>query len=670
MYRGLRTALKAIALGLVVVVLSAFVATTVGEMDLSSPSDPDTPAKDSFMVGQQLVAMKDIRAVSVRDSKKASAVSLPKLSSMTELLGIFDKMGLIYSAQPGAAVDMAEAEKFLDAPQATAAGAERSPSEDSAAHSETNSQVSGVEEGDIVKTDGRYVYAAGFESLRIIEVNGADMRLVGEISQPNKQNAYEYLTEMYLAGDYLVTASIRSEELDGDVFYPDAGGRVVGCMWYPQRQMTVFTVYDITDRANPRQARRFEVEGHAVATRMIGNTFYFVSNKYVYNIPADDMGEADVLPVYRDTCVSDALSVVPVDEISYIPGSLESTYMMVGAFDVTTLEEAFMETILGAGNTIYMNESSLYITKQTFHTDTVAENGDVVSIGSGVVSTEIHRFAIDGASLSYTGMGTAEGYPLSQYSMDEYNGYFRIATSDWDSGNRMTVFDADMNAVGMTEDLAKGEQIYSVRFMGDIGYMVTYRTVDPLFAVDLSDPANPTVLGELKIPGFSQYLHPVGDGLLVGFGRHTTETYIKNDDGTETVTGTQDMGLKISLFDVSDPRDPREVDTLLLGRSSWTSAFDNPRSLMVDRARSLFGFAMEKSEEISAHGWRHSGGYMLVSVEQGRLVTRAYLESADEQYSAYDARLCYVGDTLYTVTRTGLEAYDYNTFQMLGTLVF
>ncbi len=680
-----RSALISLSIVLVVGILSSFAFRSISDLSPLTPGyrAPSVITRESFKVGNQVISVRQIQNAPLPSPKPAPA-ELPKLASMTELLGIFSKMGIIY--QPldesangwekqlyGATRDYAVTDTIFNAaatgaaPMASAAPETGFASSD-AGYSQTNTQVSGVDEGDIIKTDGKYIYSAGGQSVRIIEANGADMRVVSEIKLPQSDKAYEYLSEMYIVGDRLVTVSTRSEAIE-NVAYPDAAG-FASCIWYPQRQFTAYTVYDISDRAAPVESRKLEVEGNALATRMIGDNLYFVTSKYIYSVPADDMGEGDVLPMYRDSVASKEICAVPVKDIYYIPGSLDSSYMMAGAFDITGLDEASMETVLGAGTTVYMSQDALYVARQVYN---VLDSNAVNSTESKMASpehptTEIHRFTVDGTRLYYSGMGKVEGYPLNQYSMDEYKGYFRIATSDWNGGNRMTILDSDLKVSGQTEDLAQGEQIYSVRFMGDIGYMVTYRQVDPLFAIDLSNPENPTVLGELKIPGFSQYLHPVGNGLMVGFGRHTTEMYVKNSDGTETVVGTRDMGLKISLFDVSNPREPREIDVMLLGENIWTGAFDNPRAMMVDRSRELFGFALEGGKTLNNGSWVPEAGFRLVSVKDGKLVDEAHLASSGE-YSSYNSRLCYIGDTLYGVSEKEIIAYNYSNFEKLGSMI-
>ena len=197
----------------------------------------------------------------------------------------------------------------------------------------------------------------------------------------------------------------------------------------------------------------------------------------------------------------------------------------------------------------------------------------------------MHTFDIsEVGSTEYVASGSVVGSLLSQYSLSEHNGHLRVATTDGAAWNRteesqsmVTVLEEqgdELVQVGFVDGLGKGEQIFAVRFMGDIGYVVTFRQIDPLYSVDLSDPTNPTVLGELKIPGFSTYLHPVGDGLLLGVGQDASE------EGFTT-------GAQASLFDVSDLTDPQRVDQADFGENSYSSVDWDPKSFLFWGERKL-----------------------------------------------------------------------------------
>lgn len=610
----------------------------------------------------------------VAQTPQAPGPELPRVGDMAKLLRLFNDMGVlvkreavqrgfdvaegfVYSAaddgMPGRAV--AEA-----APPAAAAdtggGAPLRAAYDGAAaaddgYSTTNSQVLGVEEGDIVKTDGRFLYVARGTQIYIVEADGGAMRSVSQI-RPEGAYAGASVREMYVVGDRLVLAADRWEpEAEEE---PEAGRLARGYFWRPGKSFTGHLVYDISDRARPKQVRVVEVEGYALATRLVGNLLYFAANKAVYPVAFEEATPETLLPAARDTAAAPDAKILPVDTLRYFPNAPEAGYLLLGAFDITKDVPCEVQSLLGAGQTFYMNQRSLYIVRPDW-----SEEGPPMS--------DIYRFSLEGTDIRYEGTGRAVGQPLNQYSMDEYDGHFRIATTAAGVGNYVTIFDGALRETGRTPALAADETIQSVRFMGSMGYMVTFRQMDPLFVIDLSDPAAPRVLGALKIPGFSEYLHPVGDGLMVGLGRHTREMFIRMEDGTEEIVGVQDAGLKLSLFDVSVPSDPRELDVLLLGSGSSEAEY-NPRALMADADRRQIGFPLQLWDETDG-GFE---GAVVVAVEAGRLSVRARLReerSDDRRYGYHGRRLCYIGGTLYMVgDGYQIRAYDYNTFAPKGEI--
>ncbi|MDR0671209.1 MAG: beta-propeller domain-containing protein [Oscillospiraceae bacterium] len=617
----------------------------------------------------------------VRAVQAASRPELPRVGDMVELLRLFNNMGVLMkqeTAQPSedglwkggvrfyAGIEAADTADMAASPAAgpmpsappvggdvlAKSAADEGTAGASAGYSTTNSQVQGVEEGDIVKTDGDFLYVARGTQIHIVRADGGAMR---HVSQIRPEGAYEgaYIREMYIAGDRLVLAADRWEpEVESEPASGGGGsrGRSAVDIWRPGKSFVGHLVYDISDRAHPRQVRVVEVEGSALATRLVGNLLYFAANKVIYPVMFEEATPEILLPSSRDTAVAPDVGVLPVDELRYFPDAPEASYLLLGAFDITKDIPCEVQSLLGAGQTFYMNQRSLYIVRPIW-----SEAGSV---------SDIYRFSLEGTDIRYEGTGRVEGQPLNQYSMDEYDGHFRIATTAVGSGNYITILDGALREVGRTPALAPDETIHSVRFMGSMGYVVTFRQMDPLFVVDLGDPAAPRVLGALKIPGFSEYLHPIGDGLMVGLGRHTRETFVRMDDGTEEVVGVQDAGVKLSLFDVSVPSDPRELDVLLLGSGSSEAEY-NPRALMADAARRQIGIPLQlwDNEE-------NFEGAVVVAVEDGRLDVRARLpeESSDNWYG-YGRRLCYIGGTLYLVGGGyRIQAYDYDTFVPKGQL--
>jgi len=535
-------------------------------------------------------------------------------------------------------------------------------------HSQTNEQVEGVSEGDIVKTDGRYIYAMSPHSsmIRIIRANGADLEVVSTIS-----NDEIWGNEFYLIGNDRL-AIIGSEYTPihpmptvDDTDEPSA--RIMpGYGWY-SNNFTSLVIYDISDRSAPVEARRISMEGWAVSTRVIGSIVYMVTNKYIYSIPFDQADSPHIMPYTRDTAAGETFEPIELDRIFYVPNTMDASYLMIGAIDVYSDGPFAPEAYLGAGSNFYMSQNAMYVTKDNWG-QAVSETGTDGSVSTWMVGshrTDIMRFAINGTNVYYAGMGTVDGYPINQYSMDEYRGYFRIASTDWAKGTFVTVLNAsNMQVVGRTEPLAPGEHMQSMRFMGNMGYVVTFLNVDPLFTIDLADPYNPKVLGELKIPGFSQYLHPLGGSMMMGIGRETQELYTRDSQGVETVVGFQDAGMKVSLFDVSNPFDPQEVDVLLLG-NGWGEVSHNPRALMCDSARGRYGFMIENWDDRG--NWLRSA--IILSV-YGDSVTLAATLDIEGYFGIYGSRLCFIGNTLYLVHEAGVDVYDYTTFSWLGNITF
>ena len=643
-----------VAAALVVTVMTAITGDTsaIGSAQPGSggtePFSQAGSAANSITSDGKVYSFKRIDAVPLE--KTLPKETLPAVGNRETLLKLLKERGAMYDGgalvkstrgfDNGLAFDAIDDGVPVPAPgEAPAADwqMENAESGGGGGHSETNEQTAGVSEGDIVKTDGRYLYALSGNTLRIIRADGADMDAVSKIEFGDIWGA-----EFYLVGDKIAVVGQRH------ISIALAKEKIAdGAYWYPGgRDCTVLLVYDVADRANPAEIRRVEMDGYSVATRVIGETVYLVTNKHVW-APYEQADSELIMPCFRDT----AEEFVPFDfdNMFYIPGAADSGYLLTGAVDLSRDEPFAPTAYLGAGSQLYMSRDAIYVTKWSWRDDKE--------------QTDILRFAIDGTEITYTGMGTVDGSPINQYSMDEYNGFFRIATTQWGVGTRVTVLDAGMNAAGRTEPLEPDERMQSMRFMGDMGYVVTFQNTDPLFTIDLSDPYNPKVLGELKIPGFSQYLHPVGGGLLMGIGRDTQEIYTKDKNGVETVVGFRDVGLKVSLFDVSDPYNPKETDVLPLGEG-WAEVSFNPRALMCDPSRGLYGFAVER--------WNHIGqqfSALVLRVEGGRLSVAADL-AGEDKFTAWNSRMCFIGDTLYLIHYDGVRAYDYYTFGVIGKIAW
>jgi uncharacterized secreted protein with C-terminal beta-propeller domain len=263
--------------------------------------------------------------------------------------------------------------------------------------------------------------------------------------------------------------------------------------------------------------------------------------------------------------------------------------------------------------------------------------------------------------------------------MDEHNGYFRIATTvdQWtqsnDSGSLLTwnnlyTLDSGMNIAGRLEHLAEGERIYSARFMGDRGYLVTFRQTDPLFVIDLSSPAQPKVLGELKIPGFSNYLHPYDENHILGFGLETEETS----------SGVFTKGMKLALFDVTDVANPTQMHSLTIGeQGSYSPLLYDHKALLFDKKRNLLGFPISVTEQKTGEEWPSEvfqGAHIYkISLTNGfqKQAAITHQENGEHyDWNHYIQRLLTIGNQLYTLSETRVQANDLAQFNLTNALDF
>lgn len=536
-----------------------------------------------------------------------------------------------------------------------------SPYDDSSAekdYSDTNNQVEGVQEADIIKTDGEYIYAAVDGDVYLLRENGGNPEILSKIEKKagteldekdGAHEAEEYVNNIYVTETRLV---LMKYTVDYST-YEDAVAEdvaIAGC--YVGQGTYTAAVYDIADRSQPVLLNELGQSGTLISSRMVGDILYLV---YSYYVPGE-IDETDPSTYVPALYLGDAKTEVAADDIMLLGEPGAAQYLTVSSIDVGSPAE-FLDTqsILGCGSDIYCNSETLVVALTTME-----ETNDVSKD-----KTELFRFSLKDGAVTMESQGSVPGYVLNQFSMDEYNGYFRIVTTEnvthyFNEGgiasaeqektrNHLFVLDESMNIVGSIEDLARGESIYSARFMGDTGYFVTYRQVDPLFTVDLSTPSEPKILSELKVPGFSNYLHPFGDGLLLGFGQNSDE-----ESG-------EIQGLKLSMFDTSDPAAVAEKHSELLGKKyMWSNAIGNHKAILVDSEKNLIGFPAEN--EYMLYSYSPESGFQKIA--------QLTLEADGPGDMDYDLRGFYVDDVFYLYSPSGLAAFSMEDFSRISTLLW
>jgi uncharacterized secreted protein with C-terminal beta-propeller domain len=357
----------------------------------------------------------------------------------------------------------------------------------------------------------------------------------------------------------------------------------------------------------------------------------------------------------KDTATGKQAESMDLSDVMIMPGYPSQGFLSVSSIDVTNQDPAEVEAIAAQGFITYMNDSALFLAASDY-------NGN----------TTITKFRIDGMKVGYAGSGTVDGTLLNQFSMDEYEGNLRVATNTWDVGNGLYVLDDSLNVIGSVTGLAKGESIYSVRFFGDKGYIVTFRNMDPLFVFDLKDPKNPKLTGELKIPGFSNYLHPVGEDLLLGIGAETFEIYQKDAEGNEVVIGNRQGGIKVSLFDVSDMGEPKEISKYVAGYAgSYSEAFYNHKAIMFDSESKIVSFDADITTDIK--GSTYKPGALVISYDDNDLELKGILGSEPVSlygtYTPYGRRVLAIGDYLYYARDGRVSSFVYQTLKPVDSIV-
>lgn len=506
------------------------------------------------------------------------------------------------------------------------------PTDSAPDHSETNVQVAGVDEGDVVKTDGKYIYhfskggaylydGDGTESetpksvVRIIKPEGKKTTVVSTITLEDVYNA-----EIYIYGDVLAvcrnvfTPLEKEENGDGPYYY-----------WYYRGSYSVaVTLYDVSDRANPVKKTEFTQSGNLNTTRLKDGVLYVVSNYWLYN-EADENDPATFVPNFSKD------GEVSVPEVGNIFVCEETpVYTVIGGYSLDKGEMQSDISILGSADVVYCSLENFYICFYDYESTRYSYKEH----------TNIVKIAIKDRMLEKKAEASVEGTLLNQFSLDEYKGKLRLVTTV-DSYNMLAdarhndlvIFDERLIEIGSVRGLAENERVYSVRFDGDTAYFVTFRQVDPLFAVDLSDTTAPMVMSALKIPGFSEYLHVWKDGLLFGLGKNADEITGRAGD------------MKLSMFDTSNPYDVTEKSKITLDGVSYSEASYNHKAILIDPAKNLIGFAVWKYNE--------EGGdyrYYIFSYDAERGFKQINDVPLDESWYSAEARGVYIGNCFYILT--------------------
>jgi len=539
-------------------------------------------------------------------------------------------------------------------------------------YSKTNVQVEGIDEGDIVKTDGEYIYVLkNSGALVILEADGKNTSVLSRtaVTQKYKDYSYqhynttedhgpiptyssEYARDLYVSGDYVAVI------LDQNRSYVT---RTNGINRYTDASGTFLSIFDVSDPADPEKLTTLGQSGYHQTSRMIGDSIYLITDFFLSTLNEREFYEAYIPSLYCDGTPE----LVPVNSIIVPPEINSRHFTVITEYDLSEQKIVSTKSVLTETDTVYMNSEHLYLADERPYEDILEEYKESIYTVTETVSgrcTDIYKFAL-GDTIKTKAFCTVEGRLLNQFSMDEYKGNLRLVTTNqtssrkvykdkefgftntkWNSSeqtNGLYIYDENLDLLGSITGLAKDERVYSVRFTGDTGYFVTFRETDPLFAVDLSNPKAPKIMSALKIPGFSEYLHPYGKGLLFGLGQDATE------QGWTT-------GVKLSMFDTSDPYDVQEIHKKKLD-IGYTTALNNHKAILISAERGIIGFPS-------------GSGYCLYGYDPAK----GFYEITEMEIGGWsnNARGLYIGDMLYIVFQERTVVLDMKTYDIAATVKY
>lgn len=525
------------------------------------------------------------------------------------------------------------------------------------AFGKTNIQTEGVDEADIVKNDGKYIYFVANNKIYIVEAAGLrKLAVIDDIDGEEDGRKRNTINNIYINSDKMIVISYETTFTDIESKYSDGSDSLTSSAGLafckrPCDEKTVVYIYDISDRAAPKRIMTHTQDGSCQSSRMVGEVLYTVG---IYDV---DVSAGRTEDEIRYGCVPEVngkrISAENIRISSEDNDNSVKSYVVVTAFNT---EKAYGScasfAYLGYCDNIYSTQDTLYIASADYEYDT----------GEGSQSkTRIVSLSLSEESISFRAEGSANGVIDDQYSMDEYNGYFRIVTTDsvmkkddFIDVSNIYVFDKDLNTVGKLTDFSKDESVKSARFIGDTAYIVTYEDTDPLFIADLSDPTAPKITGEVKLPGFSSYLHPIGDQYILGVG------YGGDDEGADWNC------VKITLFDVSDRNAPKVADEVIL-KNSFSDVNYDPKAFAYYPEKGLVGIptVVDKVGESCC-------AYVLLDTNGGRLSKKNTFihdmtDPDDDDFSEM-FRGTYIGNTLFTISEDGVCSFDIESGKKIRSL--
>ncbi|MCW5952338.1 MAG: beta-propeller domain-containing protein [Propionibacteriaceae bacterium] len=427
---------------------------------------------------------------------------------------------------------------------------------------QTNTQVAGIDEGDLVKSDGKTLFVASGTDVALVAPQGAGTRVLARIDTTAGEAGPDRSGDTYVVQGSVVDLMLHGSTLV--VLVTEYAPRLdqlpnsTTTAYIPYDALqTKALLYDVSEPAHPAFLTSLGQSGAYLTSRLVDNLLYLVTEHVIPDssgIEADD--PATFVPLVSQGRQSVALDAA---DCVILPNPQGPRFAVASSIDLAKRARIDTESVLGGSETVYLNADNLYLGASDYDKalSKQARKAAGVSDLREVWGTRLTRIALKNGELTVAGQGVIPGNLINQFALDEYDGHLRVAVTvsgettkrGWLSQPALYVLDSDLKIVGSLPKLAKNESVQSVRFEGPIGYVVSFERIDPLFALDLRQPKDPKVMSALKIPGFSTYLHPWSDGRLLGLGMDA------DANGMTT-------GMKLSMFDTSDPFDVTEQVSL------------------------------------------------------------------------------------------------------------
>ena len=543
--------------------------------------------------------------------------------------------------------------------------------------STTNVQVENVDEADIIKTDGNYIYSLSESNVIITDVTDKE--------NPKEVNKIENSTssvpvDLLLYNNMLV------------VIMEDATKSSYN------RTVSV-TVYDISNKENINQVKNIELNQRYYSSRLIDGHLYLIANGSLKE-DSDD----NIETFYKENYEIKAINLKNMYYFKDRPSIYETeiVHMDLNVIDNDIEVQSFLSDV----DSIYVSEKNIYMADGYYSSTALSQTLSTLLSLKGVwgfldedlydysYKTSIIKLGIqDDYSVKFVAKNDIEGETIDQFSFDEYNNNLRVAIQNSDDGSKIVVFNEKMKLIGETGYVGKNEDMYSSRFIGDRAYLVTYMNTDPLFTFDLSNPKKPKILGELKIPGYSTYLHPYDENHLIGIGINTEERVSRNSYGQVIGTNVYVTGMKMALFDVSNLKNPTLVSEVAIGDSRTKSAIlDNHKALLFSKEKQLIAIPVTsypkdlEDEQISGDetvdkvikAYKTSSdyiseGYLVynINLEDGITQKGTITHNSDSKYSYRNSQMLrglYINDYLYTVSQHMVKVNKLDTLENVNEL--